>query len=103
MPKTERLVYHSKAIFADVWYFQYAFLSGMILLTFASVLHYKNRFTSSDPYRKATSNTCDPGLAIAAIVCLTLLTKYTALCSFNIFNVSPAWIKVTVDYANTNP
>ncbi len=94
---------NSGYIFADVWYFQYALLSGMILLTFASVLHYKNGFTSSDSYRKAISDICDPGLAIAAIVCLALLSKYTTLCSFNIFNVSPAWIRVTVDYANTNP
>lgn len=88
---------------SDVWYFQYGFLSGMILLTFASVLHYKDGFTSSDSYRKTTSNTCDPGLAIAAIVCLALLTKYTQLCSLNIFHVSPTRISQTVAYANIHP
>lgn len=87
----------------DVWYFQYGFISGMILLTFASVLHYKNGFISFDSYRKATSNTCDPGLVIAAIVCLALFTKYTKLSTFNIFNVSPSRISQIIAYANTNP
>lgn len=87
----------------DVWYFQYGLINGMILLAFASVLHYKNGFTSSDFYRKATSNTCDPGLVIAAIVCLALFTKYTKLSTFNIFNVSPARISQIIAYANINP
>lgn len=70
---TETISYYS---ISDIWYFQYGLVSGLLLLTFASVLHHKQELNKFPPATGAAA-TYRRSISIAGLACIALLMKYT--------------------------
>jgi len=87
---------------SDVWYFQYGAFSGLIILTFAAIINYKDNLPAPAGALEQNAGAHKQLFAIAATASLALLTKYAALPNFNVFNAGPESIRQKITYAKTN-
>ena len=88
---------------SDIWYFQYGAYSGLILITFVTIIACKDNLPPPTEVAGQNTKVQNQLMAVVTTVCLALLTKFAVLPDFHVFNTGPESIRQKIANAYTNP
>ncbi len=86
-----------------VWYFQYGIFSGLIILTFATIIYCKDMLPPPTEILGQKSKSHRQILSIVTVISLALLCKFLPLSNFNVFNADMKSIQKVIFNAYTIP